>query len=87
MTTHFIKTVTTAPALLSLPATHSGSDVIIQNNGPADLFLGSSSVTTTNYGFKVVAGSAISLRLGGKDDIYGITASSTSVSVLVVGLA
>lgn len=87
MTKHSIKTLSNTAILLSPESTHSGVDLIIQNQGTSDAFIGASNVTTASYGFRLAAGSAISLRLGGKDEIYGVADGSLSVSTLTVGLA
>jgi hypothetical protein len=90
MANQSVKSVSTTAVRLSPPDTHSGVDLIIQNNAAAgDLFIGSSTVTSSSYGFKVVPGSAISLRLPGKEEIYGITnhGSAISIATLTLGLA
>lgn len=89
MTKHSIKDVANTAVLLSPTLTHSGVDIVIQNQSTDDVFIGASTVTLSSYGFKIASGSAISLRLGGKDEIYGIANVSVpvQVSVLTVGLA
>jgi hypothetical protein len=89
MANHSVKTVFTTPVLLSPNPTHSGVDLIIQNNSEDNLFLGSDSVTEEAYGFKLVPEAAISLRLSGREELYGCTdgASAISINVLTVGLA
>lgn len=86
MANHSVKTVSTTAVLLSPEPTHSGLDVIIQNNSAGDLYLGSSSVTTSSYGFKLVAGTAMSLRLSGREELYGVASSSININILTVGL-
>lgn len=88
MAIHYVKTVGTAPTLLSPSATHSGVEVVVQNNSGADLFLGGSDVSTSVYGFKLATASAISLRLAENEEVYGIVSGSpASINVLTVGLA
>lgn len=89
MTKHSIKQVAATPVLLSPQSTHSGVDIIIQNNSAQDLFIGAAGVSVSNYGFKVSTSSAISIRLGGNDEIYGVTnsASISDINILTVGLA
>lgn len=86
MANHSVKTVSSTPVLLSPEPTHSGADVIIQNNSNGDLFLGASNVTTSVYGFKLAAGTGISLRLSGREELYGVASSSININVLTVGL-
>jgi hypothetical protein len=86
MANHSVKTVSSTPVLLSPDATHSGADVVVQNNSDGDLYLGSSSVTTSVYGFKLSPGTGISLRLGGREELYGVASSSININVLTVGL-
>jgi hypothetical protein len=88
MANHLVKSVYSIPVLLSPPSTHSGVDLIIQNNSGSSLFIGASDVTTSNYGFSIASGSAISLHLPGKEEIYGITnsASPIDINVLTIGL-
>jgi hypothetical protein len=88
MANHSIKTVSSTPVLVSPAPTFSGADVIIQNNSTAaNVYLGASDVSLESYGFKLAAGSAISLRLGGKDSVYAVADATATVSVLTVGLA
>lgn len=87
MTKHTNLTLSSEATLLSPAKTHSGVDIIVQNNGTADVFVGSSAVSIASYGFRIASGSAISLRLGGKDELYGVSSGSSPVAVLIVGLA
>jgi hypothetical protein len=87
MANHSVKAVSSTPVLLSPVPAHSGADVIIQNNSAVDIFIGADDVTTTSYGFKLAANAAISLRLSGRDTIYAVSDSATTVNVLTVGLA
>jgi len=86
MANHSVKTVSSTPVLLSPDPTHSGADVVVQNNSNGDLYLGSSSVTTSVYGFKLSPGTGISLRLSGREELYGVASSSININVLTVGL-
>jgi hypothetical protein len=86
MTTQANFTVGTSPVLLSPTATHSGVDITIQNNSVSDIFIGPASVTTTTFGFKLPPNSAISFALKGFDEIYGVSATNSSVNVLTLGL-
>ena len=87
MANHSVKTVSSTPVLISPAPVFSGAEVIIQNNGTSDVFLGGEDVSLASYGFKLAADSAISLRLGGKDSIYAVADATVNVNVLTVGLA
>jgi len=87
MANHSVKTVSSTPVLLSPTPAHSGADVVIQNNSSVDIFIGGSNVTVSEYGFKLAANAAISLRLSGRDTIYAVANSTATVNVLTVGLA
>lgn len=84
------KTVTitsTAPVILTPVAVHSGVDITIQNQGSADIYVGTSSVTSTSYGVKLPSGSGLGLTVPARDEVYAITASGTAtVTVLTMGL-
>jgi hypothetical protein len=50
---------------------HSGMDITVQNvNETAIIYLGGENVSSSNYGFKLPAGSAFSVELPGTDSIY-----------------
>lgn len=55
-----------------------GSSVLVKNAGAASVFLGGSGVTT-EAGFELAAGEAVSLDLNVSDSVYGIVASGTVV--------
>jgi len=89
MTTHKLVTLSdSADTRLSPLGTHSGVDISIQNiDTAAIIFVGGEGVSTTNYGFKVVAGNAISFELPPKDDLYAVSDTDGSqVAVLQMGL-
>jgi hypothetical protein len=76
-----------APVILTPPAVHSGVDITVQNQGSTDVYIGTSTVSSSNYGVILGQGEALGLVVPARDEIYAITASSTStVSVLTVGL-
>lgn len=87
MTTQAIKTVSSTPTLLSPSATHSGVDITIQHLGSSgNVFIGDANVSTTSYGFKLLAGTAVSFALRGRDELYAVSENGTQVAVLTLGL-
>ena len=89
MTLHTLKSVYSSPTLLSPPKVHSGVDITIQNvDAAANIYIGSSTVSTMDYGYKLAAGQAISFVLKSNDDLYAITdtAPSSNVAILTVGI-
>ena len=90
MTSHNVVSMpTTGVAYEIVPAAQSnGFDVTIQNNNTsATILLGDNTVTTSNYGFKVAAGAAISFELAPGDSIWAVSPSSdVTVHVLRVDL-
>ena len=74
---------------LSPNGTHSGLDFTIQNpNSEGYIYIGGdSSISSTNYGFRLAPNQAISFELPGKDAIYAIASTSNVyVSVIFTGL-
>jgi hypothetical protein len=79
----------TTPARLSPNGTHSGLDFTIQNSNDAGyIYLGGdSSLTSTNYGFRILPNHSISFELPGQDSIYALASTSgMSVSVISTSL-
>lgn len=88
MTTHSIITLTTSPKLVSLPAVHSTADITIQNlSEDANVYIGGSAVSTSSYGYKLAANTAISFVLRGNDELYAVTdaALGSTIAVLTLG--
>ena len=65
-----------------------GFTVIIQNpTGGASVFLGGPGVTTSDYGYEVVAGGDVGVELLKDEELYAVVASGTiTVNVLRVGV-
>jgi hypothetical protein len=71
----------------------SGSSIAVNNTGSVTVYLGGPTVTTAT-GYPLVAGAVISVdlvRVGGTtpamdESLFGVAASSTTVSVLVTGV-
>jgi hypothetical protein len=89
-TKHEKKTLTTAGVAYEIIAAAGGNgrDVTIQNNNPlADIFIGGVGVLTTNFGYQIRSGSAISFELDGKDSIWAVSGTAgVSVNILSVSL-
>jgi hypothetical protein len=89
MARHSVITLSsTQPTRVSSRASHSGEDITIQNvDSEAVVYLGSSDVSTTNYGFILNPGAAWSVELPPKNEIYAISGTDGSkVAVLKVSL-
>jgi hypothetical protein len=65
---------------------YTTSKVTVQNvDGSATVYLGTSSVTSSAYGYKLLAGAALTLTdVGPEDNIYAISTGSSNVAVLRV---
>lgn len=73
----------TAVALTNHTIFRFPTTVCIQNtSGSANLYLGGSNVSTTNYGFRVDPGQAFTADLGGEDVLYGISNGTIPVGVI-----
>ena len=69
--------------------THSGFDITIQNvNTSGYIYVDThNEVSSSNYGFRIAPGGAISFELPGKDDLYLIgSTNDLDAAVLIVGL-
>ena len=89
-TTHQTFTLTASgTAYEIIPALQgNGKDVTIQNNNAsATILLGGAGVTTSDYGFKIAPGVAISFELTGTDSIWAVSStSSATVNILRINL-
>jgi len=89
-TVHATHTLTTSgTAYEILPANGgNGKDVTIQNNNAtATVLIGGPGLTTSNYGFKIVAGAAISFELDGTDPMWAVSATdAATVNTLTIDL-
>jgi hypothetical protein len=84
-TFHNLLTLSNATATeLSPGANHSGLDVTVQNvDDTANVFVGASTVTASDYGFKLVPGAGISFELNPKDRLYVISDVNESKAALI----
>ena len=63
---------------------HSGLDVTVQNvDETANLFIGGTGVTSTDYGFKLVPGAGISFELNPRDQLFIISSTNGSKAALI----
>jgi hypothetical protein len=89
MTLHALTTLSNSTATRLTPnGTHTGVDITIQNvHASAIVYIGGIGVTSSNYGYRIAAGTAWSVELSGKDAIYAITdTNSSQVAVLSTSL-
>jgi hypothetical protein len=90
MTTSFRNSISnTEVSLLSPNGTHSGLDFTIQNcNESGYIYLGGDdSLSSTNYGFRILPNHSISFELPGEDAIYALASTSgMHVSVIYTSL-
>jgi hypothetical protein len=89
MTLHATTTLSNTTATRLTPnGIHSGMDITLQNvNSSGYIYIGSSSVSSTNYGFRIMPNHSISFELPGKDSLYAIASiNSMKVAVLQTGI-
>ena len=89
MTTHALTTLSSTTATRLTPnGLHSGMDITIQNvHESATVYIGGEGVTSSNYGYRLLAGNAISFELPGRDALYAISGTNgTQVAVLKTNL-
>jgi hypothetical protein len=89
MTKHALTTLSNSTATQITPVgTHSGMDITLQNvNATGYIYIGSSSVSSTNYGFRIMPNHAISFELPGKNSLYAIASiNNMKVAVLQTGI-
>jgi hypothetical protein len=54
-----------------------GRSLVATNEGAATVYVGGSDVTTTSYGYPLVAGGELALDVAGSDEPFAIAASGT----------
>lgn len=89
MTTHSLITLSdTTDIRLTPNGLHSGMDITLQNvSDTAYVYIGGEGVTSSNYGYRIAPGHAISWELPGKDALYAITDTNNSkIAVLKTNL-
>jgi len=78
MTIHSLITLSADEAIRVSPAgTHSGCDITIQNvDDTAYVYVGAEGVSSSNYGYRIAPGTAISFELPGKNALYAISGTN-----------
>lgn len=86
MAYHSLKALSnTSSTLVSPPGVHSGIDITIQNvNLSGYIYIGSSSVSSENYGYRILPNHAISIELNGQSSLYAI-ASAPDMKAAILG--
>lgn len=70
----------TATLLSAGVAGRDGQTVLVQSpSGGSAIYLGSATVTSTVYGYELVAGTDFSIELQDTESLFAITASGTQV--------
>lgn len=88
-TSHNLYTLSNTTATRLTPVgIHSGLDITLQNvDAAAYIYIGGEGVTSSNYGYRIAPGHAISWELPEKDTLYAITDTNNSkLAVLKTGL-
>jgi hypothetical protein len=89
MTQHSLTTLSNTTATRLTPnGIHSGMDITLQNvNADGYIYVGSSSVSSTNYGFRIMPNHSISFELMGNNSLYAISSvNSMKLAVIQIGL-
>lgn len=87
-TFHELLTLSDSTATELTPgARHSGLDLTIQNvDDTAIVYIGGSSVTASDYGFKLTPGAGFSIELNPNDRLYAISDTNNSNAALLRAL-
>lgn len=85
MTQHNLVTLSnTSATLISPPNTHSGTDITIQNvNASGYVYVGGESVSSTNYGYRLLPNHAISFELDGRDSLFAISSAPAMKAAVI----
>ena len=85
MTTHALTTLSSTTATRITPnGLHSGMDITIQNvHASATVYIGGEGVTSSDYGYRLLSGNAISFELPGRDALYAITSTNNSQVAII----
>ena len=86
-TRHKIVTLSTStPTALTYEDTiQSSYTLVIQNNNDSGyLFLGSDSVSTSSYGYKLYPGQGLTIELSAFNRIYAVCSTNTMTAALLV---
>lgn len=89
MTEHALITLSNTTATRLVPnGVHSGMDITLQNvNDEGYIYIGGENVTSSNYGFRIIPGHAISFELPPKDALFAISSiNSMKLAKIQIGL-
>lgn len=88
MANHGIELIGAVAKKITPDGLHSGMDITIQNvNESGNIYIGGEGVSTTNYGYRIVPGTAISFELPPRDSLYLIADEADSqAAILSIGL-
>lgn len=84
-TTHNLYTLSNTEATRLTPlGMHSGMDITIQNvNSYGYLYIGAEGVSSTNYGYRIAPGHAISWELPERDSLYAVAEIDESKAAVI----
>jgi hypothetical protein len=79
-TSHALVTLSNTTATRLTPnGMHSGMDITLQNvHDTAYVYVGAEGVTSSNYGYRIAPGHAISWELPERDELYAISDTNNS---------
>ena len=86
-TRHKIVTLsTTTPAALTYEDTvQSSYTLVVQNNNDTGfIYLGSSSVTTSSYGYKLFPGQGFTIEMSSLNRLYAVCSTNTMTAAVMV---
>lgn len=89
MTTHSLTTLSNSTATRLTPlGIHSGMDITVQNvDDTAYVYVGGEGVSSSDYGYRIAPGHAISFELPGRNNLFAITNTNNSkIAVLKTNL-
>jgi hypothetical protein len=89
MASHQIVVLTADSAVRLTPnGKHGGMDITLQNvNASGYIYIGGDdSVSSTNYGFRIMPNHSISFELPSEDALYAVASSSMNLAVMITGL-
>ena len=77
---------TTTPTELTIQDTvQSANTLVVQNNNDSGyLYLGTNSVSSTNYGYKLFPGQGFTIELSAYSRIYAIASANTMTAAVMV---
>jgi hypothetical protein len=89
MASHNLVALTdSAPTRLTPNGKHGGMDITVQNvNSSGYIYIGGDeTVSSTNYGYRILPNHAISFELPSADALYAISSAPLNAAVMMTGL-